>query len=120
MRQELRDLLEDLRCRDPDLVVELHEYYSAEPVAVDPSSRLVKTYEREIESVLHKASHCMVSPGIDDQRFVVLNGGITDCILYGPGVLSLAHAPDEYVPVEDLVNAAKVMAFATMDLLGTA
>jgi hypothetical protein len=26
--------------------------------------------------------------------------------------------PDEYVPVEDLVNAAKIMALSTLDLLG--
>ena len=49
----------------------------------------------------------------------MLNGKIDSCILYGPGVLRMAHAPDEYVPVEDLVNAAKVMAFATLELLSS-
>ncbi|MCK7469178.1 MAG: MFS transporter [Desulfosudis oleivorans] len=57
--------------------------------------------------MLGRPSHLLVSPGIDDQHFVVLDGGIGDCVLYGPGVLKAAHAPDEYVPVDDLVSAAK-------------
>jgi succinyl-diaminopimelate desuccinylase len=71
-----------------------------------------------VEHVLGRQSHFLVSPGTDDQHFVVLDGGIPDCILYGPGVLKAAHAPDEFVPVDDLVNAAKVMALSVLDLLG--
>jgi succinyl-diaminopimelate desuccinylase len=84
---------------------------------VPADSELVRAYERAIRSVLGRESHHLLSPGIDDQRFVVLNGKIDSCILYGPGVLKMAHAPDECVPVEDLVNAAKVMALSSLDLL---
>ena len=28
---------------------------------------------------------------------------------YGPGILDLAHQPDEYVGVEDMLDAATVM-----------
>jgi succinyl-diaminopimelate desuccinylase len=45
---------------------------------------------------------------------------VTDCIAYGPGRLETAHRPDEYVDLEDLANATKVMALATLTLLGTA
>lgn len=119
VRQELLELLDSLRKQDPELVVEMKEHYSAEPVIVDAGCDLVRTFQGEVQEVLRRESHILVSPGIDDQRFVVLNGGIDQCILYGPGVLKLAHGPDEYVPVEDLVNAAKVMALSTLDLLGT-
>ena len=47
----------------------------------------------------------------------MVNGKIDNCILHGPGVLNLAHAPDEYVPVADLVDAAKIMALSTLDLM---
>ena len=40
-----------------------------------------------------------------------------NCIAYGPGILDLAHQPDEYVGVEDMVQAAQVMALALVDLL---
>ena len=37
---------------------------------------------------------------------------------YGPGILDLAHQPDEYVGVEDMLDAATVMGLALADLLG--
>ena len=117
VRQEILDHLAALKERDPELQVEYTENYAAEPVLVPADSELVRAYEKEIRGVLRREGHHLLSPGIDDQRFVVLAGKIDSCILYGPGVLSLAHAPDEYVPVEDLVNAAKVMALATLELL---
>jgi succinyl-diaminopimelate desuccinylase len=40
------------------------------------------------------------------------------CVAYGTGILDLAHLPDEHCLVEDVVNAAKVMALTTMELLG--
>jgi succinyl-diaminopimelate desuccinylase len=118
VRKEILDFLETLRKRDPELSLEMVEHYSAEPVLVSADNELVKTYQGEIKSVLGRESHLLLSPGFDDQRFVVLNGKIDACILHGPGVLRMAHAPDEYVPVDDLVNAAKIMALSTLDLLG--
>ncbi|MEL7029839.1 MAG: succinyl-diaminopimelate desuccinylase, partial [Pseudomonadota bacterium] len=38
-------------------------------------------------------------------------------IAYGPGILDLAHQPDEYVVIEDLVASAQVMARAAHALL---
>jgi acetylornithine deacetylase/succinyl-diaminopimelate desuccinylase-like protein len=98
--------------------IEFTERYAAEPVLVSADNELVRTYAKEISSVLGRESRLLLSPGIDDQRFVVRDGQIDSCVLYGPGVLSMAHAPDEFVPVQDLVNSAKVMAFSTLDLLG--
>ena len=118
VRKEILDFLETLRKRDPELSLEIIEHSTAEPVLVSADSELVITYQEEIKSVLGRESHLMLSPGFDDQRFVVRNGKIDMCILHGPGVLRLAHAPDEYVPVDDLVNAAKIMALSTLDLLG--
>ena len=36
---------------------------------------------------------------------------------YGPGILDLAHQPDEYVGVDDMLDAAAVMALALSGLL---
>ena len=118
VRKEILDFLETLRKRDPELSLEIIERSTAEPVLVSADSKLVTTYQEEIKCVLGRESHLMLSPGFDDQRFILLNGKIDTCILHGPGVLLLAHTPDEYVPVDDLVNAAKIMALSTLDLLG--
>ena len=60
-----------------------------------------------------------VSPGTYDQKHVVRIGSVAQCIAYGPGILDLAHQPDEYCRVEDVVSSAKVMALAAIQLLGT-
>jgi succinyl-diaminopimelate desuccinylase len=39
-----------------------------------------------------------------------------DCIAYGPGQLDLAHRPDEWIGIQDMVESAQVMAIA-LDLL---
>jgi succinyl-diaminopimelate desuccinylase len=117
VRAEILEFLESLRQRDPELILEFVEHYSAEPVVVPESSDLVGIFQRNIAAVLDREGHLLLSPGFDDQRFVVLGGGIEKCILYGPGVLSLAHAADEYVLVDDLANAAKVMALSAADLM---
>jgi succinyl-diaminopimelate desuccinylase len=38
-------------------------------------------------------------------------------VAYGPGILDLAHQPDEYVEIADMTNSAKVMALAAYALL---
>ena len=57
------------------------------------------------------------SPGTYDQKHVDRIGRLKDCIAYGPGVLDLAHQPDEWVGIQDMVDAAKVMAVSAVDLL---
>ena len=118
VRRELMEFLERVRARDPELHLEMIEHFSAQPVAVSPERPVVKAWQNQVRAVLGRESHLVLSPGIDDQRFVVVNGGIEDCILYGPGVLSMAHAPDEFVPLDDLVNATAVMALGTLEVMG--
>ena len=59
----------------------------------------------------------VVSPGTYDQKHIDRIGQLQDCIAYGPGILTLAHQPDEYVEVQDMVDSAKVMATALHHLL---
>ena len=40
-----------------------------------------------------------------------------NCIAYGPGILDLAHQPDEYIAVQDMIDSAKVMGLALAELL---
>jgi len=37
--------------------------------------------------------------------------------IFGPGILDLAHKPDEYVGVEDMLDCAKVMGRSLIELL---
>jgi succinyl-diaminopimelate desuccinylase len=71
-----------------------------------------------IRDVLRVEPVFIASPGTYDQKHVVRRAGIRECIAYGPGRLVLAHQPDEYVGIDDLVAATKVLAVLTLRLLG--
>ena len=55
---------------------------------------------------------------IRDRKHIARIGHLHDCIAYGPGILDLAHQPDEYVVIDDMVKSSQVMALATLKLLG--
>jgi succinyl-diaminopimelate desuccinylase len=115
-RAEIRELM---RATESATGTEMayEEIMFAEPTAVDADCELATTYREHIAD-FHTDPGTVVSPGSDDQRFVVNQGGLEECIVYGPGLLEQAHVPDEYVPIDELLTATKVMATATADLMG--
>lgn len=116
-RREIETLIERTEATT-GTTLEYEEIMFAEPAIVPRECELAQTYAAEIEP-FHGEPEFVVSPGSDDQRFIVNDAGIEECIVYGPGLLDQAHVADEYVPVEEVVTAAKVMATATADLVGT-
>ena len=70
-----------------------------------------------IAEVLGREAAFICSPGTYDQKHIARIGHLHDCVAYGPGILDLAHQPDELVLVDDLVASAKVLALATWRLL---
>jgi succinyl-diaminopimelate desuccinylase len=89
------------------------------PVQTPAGSPLVRSLERHIAHVVGRPATHVASPGTYDHKHVDRIGGIRDCVAYGPGVLDLAHQPDEWCAVDDLVAATKVIALTLLDLIGT-
>jgi succinyl-diaminopimelate desuccinylase len=117
VRQEVVDLLEALKSERAGFTYDLREVLAFPPTMTDPHGPVVRAVSAEIERVLGRPATQVVSPGTYDQKHIVRVGHLDDCIAYGPGILDLAHQPDEYVGIDDMVNAAKVMAGAALNLL---
>ncbi|UCH75251.1 MAG: acetylornithine deacetylase/succinyl-diaminopimelate desuccinylase family protein [Rhodospirillales bacterium] len=117
VRREIVGLLEAVRAERPDFRYELRELWSVPPVMTDADSPLVRALDRGIEQVLGRPARHVASPGTYDQKHVQRVGQLRDCVAYGPGILDLAHQPDEYVGIDDMIAAAQVMAAAMIDLL---
>lgn len=117
VRAEIADLLEAVRKERPDFRYEMRDLWAVDPVMTDEDSPLVRALDDGIEQVLGKQSRHIASPGTYDQKHVQRVGHLKDCVAYGPGILDLAHQPDEYVGIDDMVQSAQVMAAATVDLL---
>jgi succinyl-diaminopimelate desuccinylase len=120
VRREIEALIAAHGAEDPEIRWTLRDRMLVEPTATPRDAPVVRATSGAIQAVLGRTATIVASPGTYDQKHVVRLGGVTDCIAYGPGRLETAHRPDEYVDLEDLANATKVMALATLTLLGTA
>ena len=78
---------------------------------------VVRAVDRAITQVLGLSPDYVVSPGTYDQKHIDRIGRLHNCIAYGPGILDLAHQPNEYVGITDMLDSAKVMALTLNDLL---
>jgi succinyl-diaminopimelate desuccinylase len=90
------------------------------PTRTPEGSPLVAALQRTIPEVLGRPAQIVASPGTYDQKHVDRIGGVPHCVAYGPGVLELAHQPDEWVAIDDLVASTKVLALTALDLAGAA
>jgi succinyl-diaminopimelate desuccinylase len=97
---------------------QLRDLMRVDPLLGDAGGALAQATAGAIRDALHVEPSFISSPGTYDHKHVARRAGIEECIAYGPGRLVLAHQPDEYVAVADLVAAAKVMALLTLRLVG--
>ena len=115
---EVRDLLARVTEARPGLRCSLREIHRVLPSMTDEGAPVVRAVARAAEAVLGRPPAYVASPGTYDQKHVDRIGRLRNCIAYGPGRLELAHKPDEWVGIEDMVTSAKVMA-RSLDLLLT-
>ena len=117
VRSEVVELLEALKAERPDFDYALKELWSVPPTMTDPEVPLVRALDRNIAEVLGKPARHVASPGTYDQKHIRRIGNLEHCVAYGPGILELAHQPDEYIDIDDMVAAGQVMAGTALDLL---
>lgn len=117
VRGEVTDLLEGLRVTRPDFEYELTELNSVLPSMTDKTAPVVETVAQAIEDVMGKLPEYVASPGTYDQKHIDRIGKLKNCIAYGPGILEMAHKPDEYIGINDMLDSAKVMGASLETLL---
>ncbi|HEX5475094.1 MAG TPA: acetylornithine deacetylase/succinyl-diaminopimelate desuccinylase family protein [Vicinamibacterales bacterium] len=118
-KAEIVALLDEVARRVPNFRYELRDLMVVHPVRTPDGSPLVAALERSLTRVLGRSGGLVASPGTYDHKHVTRIGGIAQCVAYGPGILDLAHQPDEWCGIDDVVNATKVIALALLDLTGT-
>ncbi len=117
VKQEMADLLARVGARRDDFRFELRDLHEVQPTMTKRDAPVVRAVENAVIHVLDKTPDFVVSPGTYDQKHIDRIGRLQNCIAYGPGILDLAHQPDEYVGIDDMVDAAKVMSVALSGLL---
>lgn len=117
VRDEIVSILDGLSKTRPGFRYDLREIMTVAPTMTDKQAPVVQAVAESIEAIFHRPADYVISPGTYDQKHVARIGHLHDCIAYGPGILDLAHRPDEYIVIEDMVESAKVMAMAAHNLL---
>ena len=117
VKGEIRSLLDGLAETRDKFRYDLRDLWEVVPSMTKREAPVVRAVGEAILAVLGRAPDYVVSPGTYDQKHFGRIGLIKDCIAYGPGILDLAHQPDEYVVIDDMLDSAKIMALATYGLL---
>jgi succinyl-diaminopimelate desuccinylase len=116
VREEIGALLEGIAATRPYFDYALRDLLVVQPTETPDGSPVVAALDAAIERVLDRPATLVASPGTYDQKHFARIAGVPHCVAYGPGILDLAHQPDEYCETADLVNATKVIALAVLEL----
>ena len=114
-KQRLLDLLDGLRDSGIDLEVEVLQ--EGESAGVSDSNPVAQTLADNVESITGKRPEFEMCPGLLESRFYAAQG--IPAFAYGPGLLSVSHGPNEYVPIENMMDSTAVYALTAFDLLTT-
>jgi len=117
-KQEIADLVARVAGEAGGVRFDVRDLMVVHPTRTPDDSPVIASLDRSIRSVLGRPPELIASPGTYDHKHVARIAGVPHCVAYGPGELEQAHQPDEYCRIDDLVNATKVLALATLDLMG--
>lgn len=109
--KEKARLFEALQGFDVDVLQ--HEPAAATAVG----SPLGTTLSRHIMNVTGKKASFELCPGLLETRFYARRG--IPAFAYGPGLLTVSHGPNEFVPVRNITQCALIYALTAADVLGS-
>jgi len=118
-KAEIEQLVARARAIAPGVIFDLRDLMIVQPTRTPDDSPLISALDASIQRVLGRRPELIASPGTYDHKHVTRIAGVPHCVAYGPGELEIAHQPDEYCRVDDLLNATKVIALATLDLMNS-
>jgi succinyl-diaminopimelate desuccinylase len=115
-RAEIHALVQKAQARMPQVRFSIADRLIFEPTRAPEDAPLIGALTAAIEEVTGRKASLVASPGTYDQKHVARIAGVPHCVAYGPGQLDLAHQPDEYCSVDDIMACTKVLALAVMAL----
>ena len=112
-KERMMSVVEKLRKSGIDLRVEMiQEGWSA---SSPQDSSVARVLSESINRVEGKSLPFELCPGLLETRFYAVQG--IPAYSYGPGLASVAHGPEEYVMVDDVIKCCKVYALTATRLL---
>ena len=114
-QQRILHVLEEVRGHGVDLEVEVLQEGAACGVSEDGA--LAQALARSIQQVTGRATQFEMCPGLLEIRFYAQRG--IPAFAYGPGLLTVSHGPNEFIPVDRMVECAQIYALTARELLAS-
>ena len=92
--------------------------YYAEPAEIVADHPICKVVSKAYEETTGMKPILKGHEGAADTRFLIRYGS-TPTVIFGPGTITQMHATDEWVKIEDLITATKVLALTIIDWCGS-
>lgn len=91
--------------------------YYAEPAEIAAEHPICQTIGHAFRKVTGREAAIKGHDGAADSRLLTKYGN-TPTVIFGPGTIAQMHADDEWVRLEDVITATKVLALAILDWCG--
>jgi len=91
--------------------------YQFDPASVESDHPIVEAVREAYATATGEEALLEGMTYASDMRHLVNTGGVPT-VLFGPGDVRQAHAPDEYVEIGELVTAARVLALTALRFCG--
>jgi len=103
------------RCKREGIPLEWAILQEGQSSACREEEPLGEALARSVRAVAGEAPRFEMCPGLLEIRFYAAQG--VPAYAYGPGLLSVAHGPDEYVDLRKVTECAAIYALAAIEML---
>ena len=115
---EIRDILDKLTREDTLFTAKVKQVFERQPMETLPNEEIVRCLGAAFEDVRHMSPKIVGEPYWSDAALFSGSASTPTC-LFGPGDIGLAHSPEEYVNLSEVVDSAKIYALAAQNFCGT-
>jgi acetylornithine deacetylase/succinyl-diaminopimelate desuccinylase-like protein len=102
-------------CRQNGIPLQWETLQEGNSASCNETERLGHALSRSVHAVTGEAPRFEMCPGLLETRFYAARG--IPAYAYGPGLLSVAHGPSEYVDLRRIVDTAAIYALTAMEML---
>jgi len=93
--------------------------YCGDSAEISPAHPIVTTLSAEFKTVVRRDPHITGRQGAADTRYLIKYGH-TPTVIFGPGLTEQMHSTNEWVNIDDVITATKILALTIMEWCGCA
>jgi acetylornithine deacetylase/succinyl-diaminopimelate desuccinylase-like protein len=105
--KEIQQVLHRIKRRNRSFNAKARKVFERPPLETAPTEPIVRELRRVVRDVTETRAQLVGVPYWTDGALLSQSGSIATCI-FGPGDIGVAHSPDEYVRVKDVLRAAEI------------